>query len=98
MAWQGWIAFYIDMVEGALDRVDPWVKPLAPGAKRIRWSQQFLQGRQNCSSDNCREQPAFGAYRRGVYGDQVRPGLLSLRECSPFHRLTPWHRSEPIYS
>jgi len=35
-------------------------------------SQQFLQGRQNCSLDNCRDQPAFGAYRGGVYGDEVR--------------------------
>lgn len=28
--------------------------------------------------DNCRDQPAFGAYRRGVYGDQVRACVLCL--------------------
>lgn len=34
---QGWIAFYIDSVIGPENEVDPYIKLLAPGGKRIRW-------------------------------------------------------------
>lgn len=49
---QGWIAFYIDNVQGDRDLVDPMVtRPTARGTgQRLRWSQQFLQGRTSCGS------------------------------------------------
>lgn len=45
---QGWIGHYIDNVKGEADLVDPILTRPA-GQGKIRWSQQFLQGREKCS-------------------------------------------------
>lgn len=61
---EGWIGFYIDNAVAhplRRDKLDPYVT-LFDGT-RIRWSEQFLQGKKKCGPDACRLQPAFGGYR-----------------------------------
>lgn len=45
---QGWIAFYIDSVIGPENEVDPYIKLLAPGGKRIRWYVRACVRTQSC--------------------------------------------------
>lgn len=40
--------YYIDNVEGDRNLVDPMVT--RPTGEKIRWSQQFLQGKTSCGS------------------------------------------------
>ena len=42
--------FYIDNVEGDRTLVDPVLTRPGPGNRKVRWSQQFLQGRTECGS------------------------------------------------
>lgn len=80
---EGWLGYYIDTVQGPRDRVDPLITPLSSPSsfppssptyrepRQVRWSSQFLHGNQTkCGVDACRDNLAYGGYRRGVYAAQ----------------------------
>lgn len=73
-------------MEGDKDLVDPIVT--RPTGQKIRWSEQFLQGRATCGSTLCRDVPAWGAYRGATYGSH---GLMrNLVCCDAAFRCSPY--------
>jgi hypothetical protein len=93
---QGWIGFYInnvtkaeiyqsDKVKNAL--VDPILTRPGTGEK-VKWSQQFLQGKAACDSNLCRDVPAWGAYRGGVYAGNGN--MKALVCCDTGFRCSPY--------